>query len=272
MDTPSEHTAGKPAAPSQAITVHLQHIPLLSGLDSALLRQIGMAMHYRKVDKGNYVLHKGSTGEHLVFLLAGRLRVVDLTEDGRELGLSLLAPGEYFGELSIIDGMPRSASVVAMENSLIALLPAAQATQLIYTHPLIAERVMKRLALTIRKAASHRSILGLPNAHQRVYALLAELMKIMPSGLAVIENVPTQQDISIMINTSRETVSRALNALIQNGVVEKDLRRLIVRLPEQLKAMILEPERALREHLVPGAPCSKITIDANASDRRNNLP
>lgn len=231
------------AAPAQSITVHLQNIPLLSGLDPALLRQIGMAMHFRKVGKGGYVLHKGSVGDHLLFLLAGRLRVVDLTEDGRELGLSLLSPGDYFGELSIIDSLPRSASVVAMENSLIALLPAAQAIQLIYAHPLIAERVMKRLALTIRRAASHRSILGLQNAHQRVFALLAQLMKITPSGLAVIENVPTQQEISIMANTSRETVSRALNVLIQNGVVEKDLRRLIVRLPEQLKAMVLEPEK-----------------------------
>lgn len=248
LDMPSEHAAAGPAvqptpAPAQSITVHLQNIPLLSGLDPALLRQIGMAMQYRKVDKGGYVLHKGSAGDHLLFLLAGRLRVVDLTEDGREMGLSLLSPGDYFGELSIIDGLPRSASVIAMENSLISLLPAAQAVQLIYAHPLIAERVMKRLALTIRNAASHRSILGLPNAHQRVYALLAQLMKITPGGLAVIENVPTQQDISIMVNTSRETVSRALSVLIQNGTVEKDLRRLIVRQPEQLKAMILEPEK-----------------------------
>jgi DNA-binding GntR family transcriptional regulator len=65
--------------------------------------------------------------------------------------------------------------------------------------------------------------------------LLNHLSKTSPSGLVVIESLPTQQDISIMINTSRETVSRALQVLIQSGVVEKDLRRLIIRKPEALR-------------------------------------
>lgn len=244
MPTPphAENGAPQAAAPAQTITIHLQNIPLLSGLDSRLLQQIGVAMQYRKINKGDYILHKGGSGEHLFFLLAGRLRVVDLTEDGREMGLSLLAPGDYFGELSIIDGLPRSASVIAMENSLISQLPAAQALQLIYSNSLIAERVMKRLAMTIRKAAYHRSILGLPNAHQRVFALLAQMMQPAPGGMSVIDNPPTQQDIAIMANTSRETVSRALNSLIQRGVVEKDLRRLIVRRPDELRTLTLEAE------------------------------
>lgn len=232
-----------PAGDSPAASLHLQNIPLLSGLDPAALKQVGMSMHFRKVEKGDYVLHKGGAGDHLLFLLTGRLRVVDLTEDGREIGLSFLSPGDYFGELSIIDGLPRSASVIATEPSLIAALPAAQALSLIYSHALVAERVMKRLAQKIRAAANHRSILGMPNAHQRVFALLAQQLKIVPGGLTVIENLPTQQEIAIMVNTSRETVSRALQVLIQNGIVEKDLHRLIVRHPAQLKAMILESEK-----------------------------
>jgi Na+(H+)/acetate symporter ActP len=141
------------------------------------------------------------------------------------------------------DAVKANADVFATEASLVAFLPAAQAISLIYSHALVAERVMKRLAQKIRAASSHRSILGMPNAHQRVFALLAQLVKIAPGGLAVIENIPTQQEIAIMVNTSRETVSRALQVLIQSGVVEKDLRRLIVRQPEQLKAMILESEK-----------------------------
>lgn len=226
------------------VTVHLQNIPLLSGLAPAILQQVGMSMHFRKVEKGEYILHKGGSGDHLLFLLAGRLRVIDLTEDGREIGLSFLSPGDYFGELSIIDGQPRSASVIATEASLVAFLPASQAINLIYSNALVAERVMKRLAQKIRAASSHRSILGMPNAHQRVFALLAQLIQIAPGGLPVIENIPTQQEIAVMVNTSRETVSRAVQVLIQSGVVEKDLRRLIVRQPEQLKAMILESEKA----------------------------
>ena len=244
VNTPSPETeAGQAANAGQVVTVHLQNIPLLSGLEAETLGQVGASMLFRKAEKGNYILHKGGAGDHLLFLLAGRLRVVDLTEDGREIGLSVLAPGDYFGELSIIDGQPRSASVVATEPSLIGLLPAPQAASLIYSQPLVARRVMNRLAQKIRAASNHRSILGMQNAHQRVFALLAQLVKIAPGGLAVIDNVPTQQEIAIMANTSRETVSRALQVLIQRGVVEKDLRRLIVRRPDLLQTMVLEPDK-----------------------------
>jgi len=216
------------------VTIHLQNIPLLSGLSAEALAPLASALQVRKVDKGTYVLHKGSTGEHLLFLLAGRLQVVDMTEEGREIGLSFLEQGDYFGELSIIDGDTRSASVIACEPSLIALLPRAPAQALIFRNPLVAERVLKRMAARIRTASSYRTILGLPNAFQRVFALLHQLATEMPGGLVVIEKMPTQQEISIMVNTSRETVSRALQVLIQKGVVEKDMRRLIVRQPAAL--------------------------------------
>lgn len=238
--SPGESAEGKAA--QQVITVHLQNIPLLTGLPPQLLQQIGSLMLFKKAGKGDYILHKGSSGEHLLFLLVGRLRVVDLTEDGREIGLSFLSPGDYFGELSIIDGEPRSASVIAMDNVLIALLPASQARALIYSNPLVAERVMARLAQKIRSASTYRSILGLPTAFQRIFALLLQFVRVAPGGLSVIDNLPTQQEISLMANTSRETVSRAINFLIREGIAEKDLRRLIIRKPALLKEKVNDVE------------------------------
>lgn len=228
-------TADEPV--KQVIQVRLNHIPLLAGLEQPILEQVGSALQFRTFERGAYVLHKGSAGEHLLFLLSGRLHVVDLTEDGREVGLSFLSPGDYTGELAVIDGHPRSASVVASEPSLLAFLPRAQALKLIYSHPLVAERVLKRLAAKIRTASSYRAILGIPNAFQRVFALLRLMAQPSPGGLVVIANMPTQQEIAAMANTSRETVSRALHVLIQKKIVEKDLRRLIIRQPEVLKAM-----------------------------------
>ena len=244
--TPSSHDGTQAPAEAkgqQTITVHLQKIPLLSGLDSNALAKIGVLMSFRKAEKGNFILHKGGPGDHLLFLLAGRLRVVELTEDGKEIGLSILTPGDYFGELSIIDGQPRSASVVATEPSLIALLPTIHAHSLFFSHASVAKQVMQRLTQKIRSDSNHRAILGIQNAHRRVFALLAQLVRFAPGDLAVIENVPTHQEIAIMANTSRETVCRAFQVLIRQGVVEKDLRRLIVRQPEQLKAMILEQDK-----------------------------
>ena len=227
--------AGNAQPQQQVITFQLNKLPLLAGVDEAALKKMAGVLQVRTAARGQPILHKGQAGEHLLFLLSGRLQVVDITEDGREIGLAFLQAGDYFGELSVIDGLPRSASVVACEPSIYALLPRSHALELMHNQPLIAERMLKRLASGIRQASNFRTILGIPNAFQRVYALLDYLAKISPGGLVVIERLPSQQEISIMVNTSRETVSRAMQVLIQRGVVEKDLRRLIVRKPETLR-------------------------------------
>ena len=231
-----------PATPAQDTTrqvlrVNLHNIPLLRGLDEATLRQVGQALQIRSFARGSYVLHKGSTGEHLVFLLAGRLQVVDVTEDGQAIGLSLVEAGDYLGELSIIDGQARSASVVAVQDSLTAWLPRPQAQQLFYGHPLVAERVLQRLAAKVRAETVQRAIVCLPHAPRRVFALLDHLARPAPGGLLTIDQLPTQHELAIMANTSRETVSRAMQVLLQQGIVEKDLRRLIVRKPAALHAL-----------------------------------
>lgn len=229
------------AAPlRQGVMVHLQKIPLLTGVDSETLGQVASVMQLRAFEKGHQILQKGSVGDQLLFVLSGRLQAVDLTEDGREIGLNFLTTGDYFGELSIIDGLPRSATVVACEKSLIASLPRSQALKLFYHTPIVAERLLKRMASSIRVAANYRTILGIPNAFQRVFALLNQFAKLAPGGLVVIEKMPTQQEIAIMVNTSRETVSRAINILLQKGVVEKDLRRLIVLQPDLLRQAVIQ--------------------------------
>ncbi len=236
-------------SPQQVVTIHLRNIPLLAGVDETTLKKIAGVLQVRTAPRGQHILHKGGAGDYLLFLLAGRLQALDITEDGREIGLSFLVPGDYFGELSIIDGLPRSASVVACEPSLYALLPRPQALELIYHTPLVAERMLTRLAAGIRRASNFQTILGIPNAFQRVYALLDYLSNTGPGGMVVVEKLPTQQEIAIMVNTSRETVSRALHVLIQKGVVQKDIRRLIVRQPDALReAASKETPAATPEH------------------------
>lgn len=225
---------------NDATTALLKRISLLEGLEPALLERIAGYLHLRYYERGQWVLRKGNPGDQLLFLLTGQLQVVDMTQDGRDVGLNFLEPGDYFGELSVIDGLPRTASVVATAYSQVAALPRAQALDLFLHHPQVAQRVLSRMARAIRKSSDYRSILAIPNAYQRVYALLDQMKTVAPGGLLVIDRLPTQQEIAIMINTSRETVSRAMQILSQRGVVEKDLKRLIVRKPEQLKSSITQ--------------------------------
>jgi CRP-like cAMP-binding protein len=207
----------------------LARLPLFEGVDARTLAETAAVTTWRELKKRQQVLSKGAAGDHLLFLVSGRLQVLDVTESGREIGLNLLMPGDYFGELSIIDGQPRSASVVAMENSLVALLPKAQAWQLFRHNPLVAERILLGLAARLRGASVYQMILCLPNASQRVYALLLRLCKVAPGGLVVIDHPPKQQALAIMANTSRESVSRAIKVLTDGNIVEKDHHRLIVR-------------------------------------------
>ena len=207
----------------------LARLPLLAGVDPSTLARTAATVTWRDVRKRESVLFKGSPGDHLLFLISGRLQVLDVTESGREIGLNLLEAGDYFGEIAIIDDEPRSASVVALENSLVALLPKPQTLELFHQNPLVAERVLRGLARKLRNASLYQTILCLPNASQRVFALMQRLCRVAPGGLVVIEHPPKQQELAIMANTSRETVSRALKVLLDGGVVEKDNNRLIVR-------------------------------------------
>jgi CRP-like cAMP-binding protein len=183
------------------------------------------------------VCRKEDAADGLYMLFSGMLQAVDIAEDGREIGLNLIKPGSFFGELSVIDGQPRSAHVIALQPSLVGVIPQTAAREVFYKLPATAEAMMKHLATLVRNLSAYRALLAIPNAQQRVYALLQQLGQQMPGGLVVVQNMPKQQEMAIMINTSRETVSRAIAHLVQSGVIEKDFRRLIVRDPARLRRL-----------------------------------
>lgn len=222
--------------------VNLRDFSIFSPLTDAQLAAIAPLVRLRRLDKGDVACRKGDAPDGLYLLASGRLQVFEITEDGREVGLNLIQPGAFFGELSVIDDLPRSAHIVAMEPSVVGVLPQTEARRLFYQVPEMAEVMMKHLAGTVRSMSRHRVLLGIPNAFQRVFSLLIQMSRSMPGGLIVVQDVPRQQQIAIMLNTSRETVSRAITELIQSGVVEKDLRRLIVRKPDVLQQLASKVE------------------------------
>jgi CRP-like cAMP-binding protein len=216
----------------------LEKIPLLNGVGDEALTALARVMHPVEVGKRGFVVHKGESGDALFFLLTGRLLVVDIADDGRQVGLNFLLPGDFFGEIALVDGLPRSASVQAVVTSEVAALPKQQARELIFRNPLVAERMLRHLALSVRAATDFRTLLGVPNAIQRVIMLVQMIARPDPGRLVTIENMPTHEQVALMANTSRETVTRALHVLFEQAVIEKDNRRLIVRKPVQLQELI----------------------------------
>lgn len=212
--------------------------PLLRLLDDGLLTQVMTHSRYMAVPKRTMLMMKGAGDDWLGFLLDGKVQVVDTLHNGREVGLNIIRPGSFFGELSCIDRRPRSATLVAMTPCHIIQVPGEIARQLFFRSPPVAEAMMKHCTDLIRRMSDLRSLQAIPNAFTRVFALIHYFKIIGPGGLEVIEDAPTQQEMAIMVNTSRETVSRAMSELMRLNVVEKDLRRLIIRRPELLRQMV----------------------------------
>ena len=215
----------------------LERIPLLSGLPPEELRRLTQLMRIKRFSKGETVVIKGSDSDALMFLLAGHLQVIDYTEDGKEVGLNLFTPGSFFGELALIDGQPRSASIIAIEPAAVAFLARSFALELIYRNAQIAERMFKHFVRNIRALTIFRSLLAIPNTSQRLYRFLCHMKESSTQEPAMIRNLPTQQQIAIMINTSRETVSRILAELEHRGVLKKERRTLIIIQPQVLEDM-----------------------------------
>ncbi len=233
-----EAQAGEGTAARQNVQVHLRKIPLLADLSDDEIIRVKSALRFRQYNKRDVVLQKGGSGDGLLFLLSGQLQVIDVTEDGRAIGLRMLVPGDFFGEIAVINGSTRSASVVATSEALVAFLPAPTALHLFSHSPSVANQMLRHLAQKIQRDSEFRALLSINNATRRIYTFLVLLRQKNPDSPNVVENLPTHQDIANMINTSRETVTRALLTLTQQGIVEKEAHRLIIRNPEALQRLI----------------------------------
>jgi CRP-like cAMP-binding protein len=220
------------------VQLNLRNIPMLSELSDEEIQRIKPDFRLRQYPKRAIVLQKGGSGDGLLFLLTGQLQVIDVTEDGRAIGLRMLKPGDFFGEIAVISGSTRTASVVAMTDVLVAFLPAPTALHLFSHSPSVANMMLRHLAEKIQRDSEFRTLLSINNTARRIYAYLALQKKSQPGAPDVVENLPTHQDIANMINTSRETVTRALAQLTQQGIIQKDSHRLIIINTPALQALV----------------------------------
>ena len=219
------------------VQIHLRKIPLLAELSDEDMARVRAEIRVRQYARRDVVLQKGGVGDSLLFLLSGQLQVIDITEDGRAIGLRMLAPGDFFGEIAVINGSIRSASVVALTPVLVALLPRATALHLFAHSPSVAMQMLRFLAEKVQRDSQFRALLSIHNTSKRIYNFIDLIKEKAPGDIDVIENLPTHQDIANMINTSRETVTRTLLTLVQQGIIQKGTHRLIIVDPEGLKRL-----------------------------------
>jgi CRP/FNR family cyclic AMP-dependent transcriptional regulator len=225
----------------------LSQLPLLRPLPKEVLENLSASMSLRSFARRAMVMSKESPSPDLGFLVEGRLQGVDFTVDGRSVGLYFVDPGDYFGELSVVDGMVPSEFVVAAAKSTVAFLEARTARELISVHPALARAVMAKLAQRVRLVTAQRTLLGLPNPFQRLCVLLLQLPQNKADGQAAVDNAPTHQEMAIMINASRETVTRAFQVLFLNKLLVREGNMLKLLRADTLRDIAegrLEPPKA----------------------------
>lgn len=213
----------------------LQGLRLVETLPAAKLAELSQTMGERRVDRREVVIQRGDANAGLGFLIEGRLQTVDFTLDGREVGIDFVEEGDFFGELSVIDGQPAPEYVIAVASSRVALLDRERARELMFSTPQTSAAVAERLARRMRRVARQRAVLALPSSFQRVCAQLLMLTQPDVRGRIVVQLPPTHQEIAIMVNTSRETVTRTLQFLQSLKVIARAGSELVVERPDTLQ-------------------------------------
>jgi CRP/FNR family cyclic AMP-dependent transcriptional regulator len=196
----------------------LRSIPLFKDLTDADLAVINELASEKTVPKGTVILTEGTMGDSLYAIVTGRVKVFIGDEDGREIILKFLGPGDFFGEMSMIDEQPRSASVSAVEVCTFRVLSQKGFQECMTRSPRIASIVMQALAKRLREADKKISTLALMDVYGRVANTLLELA-IMNDGKLVVGEKLSQQDIANMVGASREMVNRILKDLSDRGYI-----------------------------------------------------
>jgi len=195
-------------------------------LPPALLDQIAAVATVRAFSRRAIIVTEGDETDSLYVMLSGKARVFVADDKGREVQLNQIGPGEYFGEVTL-DGGPRSASVMAIEDCRCAIVKHAEFTPFLEQHPELALHIMRKLAHRVRELTENVRSLALMDVYGRVARLLLELAE-EKEGKLVIDEALTHRDIAARVGASREMISRIFSDLAEGGYVRREDGHLII--------------------------------------------
>ena len=223
-----------------APTATLAGIALLSGLDEPSRRAIERRCRWQRVAAGEQIIDRHSDSRDVYFVVEGSVRVVNYSLAGREITFDEVAAGGHFGELAAIDGAPRSATVVALAPTLVAVMPASVFAELLSQQSGFALRVMRDLTRIIRTSTERIMDLSTLGAHNRVYAEILRLARPQERGdnSAVIRPIPVHGDIASRVSTTRETVARVFGELARRNILKREHDALVVSDVARLADMV----------------------------------
>ncbi len=226
----------------QPSTFGLKKVQLLQGLSQERLEILAHQCNWRRVEPGQVIVARNSPDRDVHFVVSGRVRVTSFSAGGRQVTFRDEEAGDMIGDLAAIDGQPRSADVLALEDVLVASLTPEHFRALIAAEPLVRERVLQRLAGLVRLLSQRVIELSTLGVQNRIHAELLRLAR--QSGEAGnrvrLEPAPKHADIASQVSTYREQVTRELSALTKQGLLEKDGAALVLTDVARLERIVEE--------------------------------
>lgn len=205
----------------------LKQIALFGGLAESELATIAEIATKRSYPKNAIIINEGDETDSLYLILSGKVKIVLSDEDGKEVIISILEPGDYFGELSLIDSEPRSARVVTMGDCQFSVIHKSDFNQVLDSQPGLVRNLLLGLAQRLRAANKNIESLALMDVYGRVARTLLQFAE-DEDGKKVINERLTQKDIANMVGASREMVSRIFKDLTTGGYITVQSGRITI--------------------------------------------
>jgi CRP/FNR family cyclic AMP-dependent transcriptional regulator len=200
---------------------------LFSRLDDVTIRILEKAAVRKRFPKNTIVFSKGDESDSLYIVCSGKAHVIARDEHGREIVLSVIGPGEYFGEMAAMDGAPRSATIVTKEPSEILVIKRENFRRALSTDPDVMLSLLKVFLERLRKADEKIESLAFMNVYDRVASFLLQSAE-PQGGRWVVREELTHQEIADIVGASRETVSRAMKELQKAGHISIEKKRITI--------------------------------------------
>jgi CRP/FNR family cyclic AMP-dependent transcriptional regulator len=220
----------------------LRSISLFSSLSDAELGLLAGRLGKRTFGRGVIIFHKDSPGDTTYIIESGKVRIFVLSESGQEISVRICGTGEVFGELSMLDGLPRSAGAIAMEETLVLTLQREDFQELLAAYPHMAKGIMATLTARVRYTTQYAENLTFLDVEGRVAQRLLELVD--QYGIQTADGMEialqlTQSDLASLVGATRERVNKVLATFRNQGLIELDAERIVVR-----------DRRGLKRHIV----------------------
>jgi CRP/FNR family transcriptional regulator/CRP/FNR family cyclic AMP-dependent transcriptional regulator len=215
-----------------AIKTLAVNVPLFIGLSAKDLTAICKVMIHKRFNAGEVIVHEeDEEGQTFFIIVSGLVHVTVMTSEGKNAVLATLKRGDFFGEMALLDGEPRSATVIAAQECDVFLLYRKVFVDILQRFPKIAIHLIIEMSNRLRKANRHINTLSMMSVYGRVADVVLRLAKDQGrrvGNMVVIPNRPTHQLIADMAGTSRETVSRILSQLQKKHYIGFDGKNLVI--------------------------------------------